>query len=136
MRKNTNKWLATIVDYKAPFYCHAFCENIIFNRPFKETLVLSHCALEWRVSTRARQRAGRSGPGFFDPEKNLILNPESGRKPGFSNSQPGNRPETRARPTRPGKIRPFTEHIQALFWNRLLPGSNRWVLHNATMVSE
>ena len=41
-----------------------------------------------KVSTRARQRAGRPGPeifdpgfqnpGFSDPEKKLILNPESG----------------------------------------------------------
>ena len=44
--------------------------------------------------SKARQRTGRPGPeifdpGFFDPEKNLILNPEPGRilnsawKPGF-----------------------------------------------------
>ena len=29
-------------------------------------------------TTRARQRAGRPGPEIFDPEKNLILNPEPG----------------------------------------------------------
>ena len=46
------------------------------------------------VNPRARQRAGRPGPGilepgfqnpgFFDPEKNLILNPEPGPDLKFS----------------------------------------------------
>ena len=71
------------------------------------------------VNPRARQRAGRPGPGilepgfqnpgFFDPEKNLILNPEPGPDLKFS-PETGPDPEFQVRagpknPARPGKTR-------------------------------
>ena len=53
-------------------------------------------------SIRARQRAGRPGseifdPGFFDPEKNLNLNPEPGPDLKFS-PETGPDPEPAKKP--------------------------------------
>ena len=83
---------------------------------FQAFLVSIKIRQSYIIIIRARQRAGRPGPEIFDPgffnlEKNLILNPEPdpdfklSPEPGFSNQQPGNRPE---------KTHPFAEPLFSL----------------------
>ena len=70
--------------------------------------------------SRARQRAGRPGPeifdpgfqnpGFFDPEKNFILNPEPGPDLKFSRPEAWIFKFSNRKPVwNPEKPRPFAE---------------------------
>ena len=72
---------------------------------FQAFLVLIKIRQSYIIIIRARQRAGRPGPeifdpGFFDPEKNLRLNPEPG--PDFQIINP----ETGPKPGNPGRVDP------------------------------